>query len=336
MREERYSLRWMIAVFVSTVVLSVVTIALGGLVMVREGGMALLAVGLVMLVGSLWAGAIVLAWDGLTEHHRRSLEGHLEALSDRLGACRSLLEQLRDQTRLSESAKATLYRSAEHDMIRAAIDEEIMNGNFGHAQVLVEELARRYGVGPELVELRERVEKTRRAVAESSLTDAKQRLHELIEQEHWDDARDEALRMDRRLADIVEGESLLRHVHEEWRQRKQALERAFLEAASQDDTDRAMELIRRLDRYLSEQEAEPLREVARGVISKQRDNLGLRFKMAVHERSWDGAIQIGQEIVEGFPNSKMAQEVRDLMDELHQRARGPAEPSNGGSGHGTV
>jgi hypothetical protein len=333
MREERYSLRWMIAVFASTVILSLVTIALGGLVMVREGGMALLATGLVMLLGSLWAGAIVLAWDGLTEHHRRSLDEQLAALTEHLRTSRLLLEQLRDQTRLSESAKATLYRSAEREMIRAAIEEEILNGNFGHAQVLVDEIARRYGVGPELVELRERVEKTRRAVAESSLSDAKHRLHELIEQEHWDEARDEALRLDRRLADIVEGESLLRHVHEQWRQRKQALERAFLEAASKDDTDLAMELIRRLDRYLSEQEAAPLREVARGVISKQRDNLGLRFKMAVHERNWGGAILVGQEIVEGFPNSKMAQEVRDLMDELHQRAQGHAKPGSGGGDH---
>ena len=81
-----------------------------------------------------------------------------------------------------------------------------------------------------------------------------------------------------------------------------------------------MEILKDLDHYLTEKEAEPFREVARGVIGKARENLGASFKLACQDRLWELAISIGDQISQQFPNTRMAQEVQDIMPSLRQRA----------------
>ena len=83
-----------------------------------------------------------------------------------------------------------------------------------------------------------------------------------------------------------------------------------------------MELLKELDKYLTEQEAEPFRETARGVIGKKRDNLGVQFKIAVHDREWVRAMRVGEQIIQEFPNTKMCDEVRGMIDLLRERAAG--------------
>ena len=61
--------------------------------------------------------------------------------------------------------------------------------------------------------------------------------------------------------------------------------------------------------------------MARGVIGKARENLGAQFKLAVQDRAWSRAATIGNTIVEQFPNTRMAAEVRDLLDGIRARAR---------------
>ena len=81
-----------------------------------------------------------------------------------------------------------------------------------------------------------------------------------------------------------------------------------------------MEILKDLDHYLTEREAEPFREVARGVIGKARENLGAAFKLACQDRQWGIAISLGEQISREFPNSRMAQEVQDMLPSLRQRA----------------
>jgi len=40
----------------------------------------------------------------------------------------------------------------------------------------------------------------------------------------------------------------------------------------------------------------------------------------VHDKSWDQAAAAGQRIIEEFPNSRMAGEVRTMIDSIRQRA----------------
>ena len=101
---------------------------------------------------------------------------------------------------------------------------------------------------------------------------------------------------------------------------KSDLERRFRLAANEGRADEAMELMRELDAYLSLTEAEPLRELSRGIIGKARDSLGGQFKNAVQDKRWAEAVRIGERIIAEFPNTRMATEVRDVIDGLRIRA----------------
>ena len=80
-----------------------------------------------------------------------------------------------------------------------------------------------------------------------------------------------------------------------------------------------MELLKELDRYLTPDEARRFMETADAVITKYRDTLGTRFKMAVRDRRWTEAIGFGDAITAQFPNTKMAKEVRELLDTIQSR-----------------
>ena len=81
-----------------------------------------------------------------------------------------------------------------------------------------------------------------------------------------------------------------------------------------------MRLLKELDHYLTQEEAARLEEVAHGVISKHRENLGVQFKLAVNDHRWAEAARTGEAIIQEFPNSKMAEEVRGMIDLLRTRA----------------
>jgi hypothetical protein len=105
---------------------------------------------------------------------------------------------------------------------------------------------------------------------------------------------------------------------------KADLERRFLDAAGQDHIEEALGLLKELDGYLTESDAEPFREVARGVIGKARENLGAQFKIAVRDRQWSTAAAVGRRIINEFPNTRMATEVRDMLDGILARANSSA------------
>jgi outer membrane protein assembly factor BamD (BamD/ComL family) len=41
----------------------------------------------------------------------------------------------------------------------------------------------------------------------------------------------------------------------------------------------------------------------------------------ITEKQWNSALEIGQQIVDDFPNSKMAEEIRTKMDVLRQNVQ---------------
>jgi outer membrane protein assembly factor BamD (BamD/ComL family) len=80
-----------------------------------------------------------------------------------------------------------------------------------------------------------------------------------------------------------------------------------------------MKLLRELDGYLTPDEARKFRNTATDVITKYRDTLGARFKMAVSDRRWEEAIEFGEVIAQQFPNTKMAEEVQTMLETIRVR-----------------
>jgi hypothetical protein len=64
-----------------------------------------------------------------------------------------------------------------------------------------------------------------------------------------------------------------------------------------------------------------LQEAARDVFRTKLHNLGVQFAIAVTEKQWAGALEVGQQIVNDFPNSKMSEEIRGKLDVLKQNVQ---------------
>jgi outer membrane protein assembly factor BamD (BamD/ComL family) len=56
--------------------------------------------------------------------------------------------------------------------------------------------------------------------------------------------------------------------------------------------------------------------------------LRTQLSLAIQDHQWKQALSISEEIIHDFPNARIAQEVRDRMEELKQRvAEAPAQPA---------
>lgn len=234
------------------------------------------------------------------------------------------IRRLSDTASLSDDARRVLNRGAERDLLCRAIEEDIQAQAWDAAIVLCDELADRFGYRQDAEEFRARIELARHEIQERRVADAIARLDGLIVQRRWDVAMGEALRIRRLYPDSTRVERLRDRVDSARAVYKADLERRFLDAAQASRVEEAMALLKELDVYLSEQEAEPLREVARGVISKTRDNLGAQFKIAVQDRQWATAASLGRRIINEFPNTRMATEVRGLLDQILTKANAMA------------
>lgn len=234
----------------------------------------------------------------------------------------ALLRSVDESLKISETARRIAYRDRDLDLLRRTIEEDIERSDYDGAIVLVNELAETYGRREEAEDYRDRIEDSRMAEVDSKVSEAIARLDDVLDRKDFDLAGQVAARIQRLFPDSTRTQNLRRRVVHAREQYKLECERAFLEAAQRDDVEKAMEILMELDKYLTEQEAEPLKEVAKGVIGKKRENLGVQFKMAVHDHEWLLAVQTGEQIIADFPNTKMAEEVRGMIDLLRERAAG--------------
>lgn len=230
------------------------------------------------------------------------------------------LRSLGEQAALSDDARRVLHRSRERTLLRRAIEEDIAAEDWDAALVLSGELADRFGYRQDAEDFRRRIDRSRRATLEHQLGAALAHLEDLVLHRQWDEAQREAVRIARTFPESPRAQAAPERVSREVERFKADLERQFLEAAEDERVEEAMELLKRLDQHLREDEAAPFREVARGVIGKARDNLGAKFKLAVRDKRWVEASSHGERIIAEFPNSKMAAEVRELLDGIRERA----------------
>jgi hypothetical protein len=265
--------------------------------------------------------AIIVPLTNMLAARHRGGGGAQSELRDELARLSRAVSQMSEQNALSDDARRVLNRKRERELLRAAIDEDIAAEDWDAAMVLVKELAEQFGYRSDAEEFRQRIEQARYETVQRKVNEAIARLDGLIVARRWDQATIEAARIGRLYPDSPKVEGLRHRVEHARQLYKADLERRFLLAAEEDRIAEAMALLRELDAYLTESEAEPYREVARGVIGKARDNLGAQFKLALQDHQWARAAEVGQQIVDQFPNSRMAEEVRVLIDSIRARSR---------------
>jgi hypothetical protein len=245
-----------------------------------------------------------------------------ETSAPRLDELTNQLSALAEQLRWSDDARRILNRHATRDILRQAIEEEIAARDFDAAIVLIDRLAAEQGLRQEAEAFRHRIEQSRSPAREADLHQAILQLDELLAQHRWDVAAADAGRILRLYPESPKAQRLHDRVEQARSAHKVELERRFTAATEQGRLDEAMTTLKQLDEFLTEVEAEPYRELARGIIAQTRDTLGSDFKQAVQERRWTAAADLGSRIIAEFPNTRMAAEVREVIEGIRERIGG--------------
>lgn len=265
---------------------------------------------LVAAAGAVLPVTLIVAW---------SVGARGRAPGGQLSDLAQAVSTMTQEAGLSEGAKRVLHRRQERELLRRAIEQDIQDCDWDAAMVLVKELAERFGYRADAEEFRSRIERARLQTLDRQAVDALSALDDLIRANNWTEAYAEAARIQRLFPESHRVDGLRERVDESRLRYRRELERRFLVAAEREQLDEAMALLRELDQYLSPGEAAPLEEVARGVVVKSRENLGVRFKLMVQDHQWPEALEAGERLVTEFPNTRMADEVRGLLPVLRER-----------------
>ena len=145
-------------------------------------------------------------------------------------------------------------------------------------------------------------------------------VEDLLSRNEWEAAAAAVANIRRLSPEAPEVIELVAKVKREREPYRRHLKRQFMDAARGDDPELAMELLKELDKFLTRAEAAPMLEVAQEVIERMKQALGQRFKAAINNSDWNAAVQIGDRIVRDFENTRMAEEARNMLDLLRERA----------------
>ncbi len=242
---------------------------------------------------------------------------------------RPLLRVIAENSQLSDAGRAITHRGRERTALRLAINEEIIKGDWEAAYALVDQLASRHGYKNEAARLREEVDRSREQARKEQLHESVERVRSQMHSHDWDRARRD---MDRLLAEHPENAEVralpqlfarLRSEH------KRRLLKEWDESVQRNEVDRGIAILSELDQFLTPSEAAALQESARGVFRAKLHNLGVQFSLAVADHDWKAAVAAGREIMQEFPNSRMAAEVKERISVLMARAEeAGSKPAN--------
>ncbi len=281
---------------------------------------SLMVLAAVALAG--WAAVIAGSVRALVanEHAVSLAAGRLERLETLAADQAESARKLCDLASMSEKAKSLLYREKEIETFRETINHELMRQDFAAAEALIDQIDKDIGYGEEAQRLRGMVARSREATIEERLEAAVKRIEKLIGSFDWARALRETKRLTTLFPEDARVGKLAQAIHAARNRRKRDLLQAYGDAARKNDVERSIELLKELDGYLAPPEGAALAESARGVFKARLSNLGVQFAIHVADERWSEAVAAGEQIMREFPNSRMANEVREKMDALRARA----------------
>lgn len=306
-------------------------LALGGLAAAGYGGYLLyalrsldpiwwLAGGLSAVLLSTLLYAQFLLLHKLANQDFRNYEALLDMV-DLLRRQGDYARSVAENSALSDWSKRIVYREKDYEFLRDTIQGCIVRQDWESAEHLIETLEEELGFKAEAERLRGDVAQARQATTEERVAAAINRFEALCGAQKWEQAEREV----KRLQTLFPGQPRIARLGEEIAQRRERYKRYLLQEYDQairiHDVDGAHRLLFELDRYLSPNEAAALKESARGVFKAKLLQAGVQFSLAVSDRQWAKAIEIGAEVIHEFPNSRYAQEIQAMMPALQRRVR---------------
>jgi fluoride ion exporter CrcB/FEX len=245
----------------------------------------------------------------------------MEEASKAMASIRDGLLQLSHSTRISEAAKAIAFREDDKRSLREAVFERLKQNDFEGAYEVVDEIENHSEYRLLAEELRQQVDNYRNATHEERIDQAIAQIQKLFDGCQWVKASLQIESLIRANPDSEKLKELRQRLVERKEERKRILLAAWDDAVTRQETDRSLQILRELDMYLTPNEALALQEAAKDVFRTKLHNLGVQFALAVSDKHWSNALEIGQQIVRDFPNSRMSIEIREKLHVLRQNVQ---------------
>jgi len=244
----------------------------------------------------------------------------LKHLSQHLEHITSELAEVRENILISEGAKSIAFREKDRQVLEDAIEEQFTRGNWDAARYLADQIESQLGYHDWAEQARGRIRTAQTEQHKQHLSAMLAEINDLLATNVWDRALERISAAEDQFPDDAEVKYLPEKLERAKNQRKQWLLQQWDDAVKQDNADRAIKILKELDTYLTQKEVAVLRESVRGVFRTKLKNLGIQFSMLVAEKVWDKALVVATEIIDEFPNSGMAKEIRQRMDTLKEKA----------------
>jgi len=248
----------------------------------------------------------------------------LEEVTGALEKIHAGLTQINHSTRISETAKAIAFRDADRQSLREAVIEKLQQQDFDAAQQIIDEIANRPEYEELAKQLRKQVGEYHTATDQERINQATAHIEKLLNNCHWARASAQIEGLIKAYPDNEQVKSMRQILLDKKQERKRILLAAWDDAVRGQETDRSLDILKELDLYLTPNEGLALQEAARDVFRTKLHNLGVQFSIAVTEKQWTSALNIGQHIIKDFPNSRMSEEIRGKLNVLRQNVQMPS------------
>ena len=314
-------------IYATLVFVALAVFGVGIFLAIQEPGhrdWAMLAAGCVSLVLVLTTWPLAMAMTGSRDLVAKRNEQVTQELGDRLQAMSVVLNEIQESNMLSDRAKAVAYREKDRDALRRAIREDLAKRDWEAALVLADDMERVFGYRQEAMKYREEINKAQEDVIRRHTNEGLALIDRHCRAEAWSDALREAERMISAFRGDPQVMSLPQDIENRRLAHKNQLTASFRDALSRKDNDGAIEILKKLDPYLTRTEADEMQDTVRNLFKEKINDLRTQFALAVQDHKWAEAVRVGEAIVRDFPNSGIAREVKDKLETLRQRANEPA------------
>ena len=191
--------------------------------------------------------------------------------------------------------------------------------------MLADEMERLFGYKQESMKFREDIHRAQEDVVRRQINEGMAIIDRHCRAEAWSDALREAERLMHNFRNDPQAQHLPQEVENRRLGHKQQMIEAFNDSLNRRDNDGAIEILKKLDIYLTRAEADAMQDTVRNLFRERLNDLKTQFTLAVQDHKWGEAVRIGDSIVRDFPNSGISREVKDKLDFLRQRASEPEE-----------
>ena len=232
----------------------------------------------------------------------------------------AILGRIEEHSMLSDQAKRLVYRDRELELLRMLVEQDIASGDFDAALRMVDELGNQFGRREEAETLRTRIDSSRREEVERRIGEGTRHIARLLAAGDWDAAAGVQHRLERLFPDAPSIASLPEQILAARLRHAAEVETRMREAHATGRIDEAMTLLRDLDRHLVGRESTRVLDVAQPIVAAHRERCGVRFRDAINAREWRTAVELGERLVEDYPNTRMAEEATELLAGLRNRA----------------